>query len=458
VTLRVLLCAGIGFLGACSREEARAPAIPVPGNLAALDARVRVRIESASDALRAEPDSVERWSALGMTYEANDLFALAIECYDRALELAPSAKLWHRRACSEGGRGDWEAAARDMRRSIELEPLYAPSHSRLGSYLFDLGSFDEALAAFEASSRLDPDYLGGPLGVARVRLQRGAPGEAIAVLDGIRARKPDEPSALRLLRSAYVQAGRAEEAARLNASWRKRASPGKDPWLREFREFHERPLMERALDLLQTGDAARAVELLEEFTAERPEDLNAVAYLAQGYSLMKRVEDASRAVAEALAREPNNLLVLRVLARIQEDAGSAADALATLEKVVAIDPGDVESWRKKSRLERTSDRKEAALASLERVLALDRREPELLVDVGTLELELGRAGDAVASFEEAQRARVSKPELVLGLARAYALVGRTPEAIALLERTRDLSDEGKRLLEELRSAVDTSHG
>ena len=436
---------------ACAPRADDDVALPVPANLAALDPRVQGRIVAARDALAAEPGAAERWAALGMTYEANDLHAAAIECYDRALEIAPSAKLWHRRASSEAGRGEWEAAARDMGRSLELEPGYAPSHSRLGSYLFDLGAFDEAEREFEASIQADPEYLGGPFGLVRVRLQRGDATGAIALLEEILRKKPDEPSSLRLLRTAYLQAGRGAEAARLNASWKKHASYGKDPWLREFREYRERPLMEQALDLLQAGNPARAVELLEEFTAERPDDLNAVAYLAQGYGQLGRTEDALRAAAEALEREPKNLLVLRVLAKLQEGTGASADALATLETIVAIDPGDADSWRRRGRLELAAGRDAAALASFRRVLALDRREPELLVDVGLLELELGEAAAAVTTLEEAQRARVGGIELVLGLARAYAEVGRTDDALALLERTSDLPEEGRRLLEELRS-------
>jgi tetratricopeptide (TPR) repeat protein len=446
-----LALAALVAVGACSPRASEEVALPVPANLADLDPRVQARIVTARDALAAEPGSAERWAALGMTYEANDLFASAIECYDEALRIAPSAKLWHRRASSEAGRGEWEAAARDMRRSLELEPTYAPSHSRLGSYLFDLGEFDEAEREFQASIEADPDYLGGPLGIVRVRLQRGDAAEAIALLEEILRTKPDEPSSLRLLRTAYLQAGRGTEAARLNASWKKRASPGKDPWLREYREYRERPLMEQALALLQEGDPARAVELLEEFTAERPDDLNAVAYLAQGYGQLGRTEDALRAAAEALEREPKNLLVLRVLAKLQEGTHASAEALATLETIVAIDPGDADSWRRRGRLELAAGRAADALASFRRVLALDRREPGLLVEVGLLELELGHAAEAVATLEDAQRTRVAGPEVVLGLARAYAQVGRTSDAIALLERTSDLPEEGRRLLEELRS-------
>ncbi|NOT31701.1 MAG: hypothetical protein HOP15_14735, partial [Planctomycetes bacterium] len=64
----------------------------MPPALAELEPRFRARVQDALLELGADPASSTRWLALGMTYEANELFALAIECYGRALELEPSAK------------------------------------------------------------------------------------------------------------------------------------------------------------------------------------------------------------------------------------------------------------------------------------------------------------------------------------------------------------------------------
>ncbi len=449
-----LLASAVSLLAlACSGDAAASWPIPVPPAQAQLDGRMRARIEGAVAELRAEPGASARWLALGMTYEANELFALAIECYGRALELAPDAKAWHRLACAEAARGDAGAAAEAMRRSLALEPGYAPSHWRLGSYLFDLGEFDQALQAFAEVTRLDPEHLGGPIGVARVHLQRDQPEQALAILEPVRRARPEDRTILRLLHTAYLQAGRAEEAARIDVSPRGRApNYGKDPWQREFREHWERPQMERALELLQASQAAGAIALLEEFTAEAPEDRNASAYLAQAYLQAGRPADARRTAEAALTAEPDNLLVLRVLARIQESEGELDQALATLARVVAIDPHDVPTWHKKGRLETSSGRREAALESLRRGFALDQREPDVLVEIGALELGLGNVSEAIASFERARAAGVARPELVLGLARAYARAGRLDEAHALVRGASGLGRAGEVLLEELRAA------
>lgn len=437
---------------ACSQDGATSWPIPLPPPQAALEARMRARIDDAVADLRRELDAAARWLELGMTYEANELFALAVECYGRALELEPSAKGWHRLACAEASRGDPAAAAQAMRRSLALEPGYAPSAWRLGTYLFDLGEFEGALEAFREVTRLDPEHLGGPIGIARVHLQRGEAAQALAILEPVQRARPEDRTLSRLLHGAYLQAGRSEEAARIDVSPRGRApNYGKDPWQREFRERWERPRMERALEALQAGQTAQALEILEAFTAEAPEDLNASAYLAQAYLQAQRPADAVRVAREALARAPENLLVLRVLARIQESQGQLDEALATFTRMLAIDADDASAWLAKGRLETRAGRRAEALVSLQRAYALDRRDPEMLVEIGALQLGLERPDEAIRSFELAQAAGVQRSELVLGLARAYAKAGRRQQALELVTRASGLGRAGEVLLQELRA-------
>ena len=436
---------------ACSHDPSKSWPIPAPPENAELDARMRARIQADVSEVRADPAVPERWLALGMTYEANLLYALAIECYARALELAPSAKAWHRLATAEVAAGNAGAAVCAMRRSIELEPGYAPSHCHLESQLFDLGEFDEALRAFAEVTRLDPENLGGAIGSARVYLQRGEPGKAIEVLE--RVSRSGDRTVQRLLHTAYLQAGRAEDAARIDVSPRGQAQHyGKDPWQRECLTHWERPVMKQAHELLQAGDP-RVIALLEEFIAEAPDDPQASAYLAQAYLKVSRSDDALRVTREALARVPDNLNVLQALASIQDTLGQLDQELATLTRMVEIDPNDESTWRWKGRIEATSGRREAALESLRRVVALDQREPEVLVEIGGLELGLGRPQEAILSYEQARRAGAQGADVVLGLARAYAKAGRVSDALELVSTTHGLGRRGEVLLEELRAAA-----
>ncbi|HED64952.1 MAG TPA: tetratricopeptide repeat protein, partial [Planctomycetes bacterium] len=223
VLLAALLAVGCGgesapdLPGDPPTEESAS--IPAPRDLSALDPALADRVRAALAELRADESDPARWMALGMTYEANEMGSLAIECYLRVVsDPAPTlpkllqAKAWSRLAQTYGVLGDVEHAIEAMRHSIEAVPDYAPSHWRLGTYLFDWGDFDAARASFRRATELDPKHSGGWIGLARIHLQEDRPELAVQILTKLLAGKPKDSDALRLLRTAYIQAGRAEEA------------------------------------------------------------------------------------------------------------------------------------------------------------------------------------------------------------------------------------------------------
>jgi Flp pilus assembly protein TadD len=251
------------------------------------------------------------------------------------------------------------------------------------------------------------------------------------------------------MRTTLQQAGRIDEAMAVPVPEGRHPAFGRDPWNRQLNDYRERPPMEEALDLLQRGQPDAALAVLEPFVREQPDDLNARAYLAQALAAVGRAADARAALDGALAREPDSLVLLRVLAGLQEQEDDLEGALATLGRIVAVAPNDVEGWLRKGTLETTAGRLEDALASLRRVHALDRRAPALLVRIGGLELAGGDAEAAVVSFEAARAAGVRENALTLGLARAYAQLGRVADARALLDGASELGRAGEVLLEEL---------
>jgi tetratricopeptide (TPR) repeat protein len=51
---------------------------------------------------------------------------------------------------------DWEAAEREFKRALELNPEYATAHQWYGEYLISMGRFDEAKAEMRRALELDP--------------------------------------------------------------------------------------------------------------------------------------------------------------------------------------------------------------------------------------------------------------------------------------------------------------
>ena len=439
------------WAGGCGAGEAGDAAIPLPTDLPQLEPALAAKIEAEHAAVLAEPESAQRWRSLGMTYEANAIQPLAIRCYLRSLELEDDAKTWSRLGQAYGKNGELEPAADAFRRSIELRGDYAPTHWRLGDVVYDLGAFEEARAAYGRATEVDRKHTGGWIGLARVELQIGDAARACEILEDLLERDPRDADALRLMRTAYIQAGRPEDASRVAASWRRKSSPGKDPWHREFRAYRERPLMEQALADLSEGRPAEAIAILEEFAADNPGDLNVLSYLAWGYYLVEQEGEALATVDRALAKDPNNIPVLRVLARIHEGAGRPSAARETTERIVALDGNDTKALKTAARLQRGDGDHSAAVRTLTRFLELDRGD----ADAWRWKLDSERAlesWEAVATtLQDGLRANVFGDEVRVDLAETLRRLDRWEDAEAALTAAERLDERGRALLDAVRN-------
>ncbi len=448
----LLLIAGASCGGATSPTHTA----PLP-DLDALDVTLAERIREAHAAVVADDAAPAAWMELGMIYESNELAAPAIECYGVAIDLYTGdatlerAQAWARIGQARRAAGEIEAAADAMRRSIEYDDSYAPTHWRLGTYLFDLGRFDEAKLAYERAIECDPEHLGGWNGVARVLIQVSEPEQAIEVLQSILERAPDDASARRLLRTALVHAGRGNEAAKLQAPWRRKSALGRDPWHREFRKYRQAPpVMEQARDDLQAGKFAEAIEALEEFAEDQPDDMNVLSYLAWGYYQIGQRDAAQATIDRALTIDERSAAVLRVLARIQRSDGDSASALTTLDRILAADPNDTTTLLEKAKVSRAIGRTDDALGIYARMLQLDQSNGDAWLGKADCEATLERWSDAAESYRAALRLLPKEASAPVGLARALASDGKWELAQSVLEKVKRLDSAGAALLESIR--------
>ncbi len=81
----------------------------------------------------------------------------ALAALDAAIDLAPDhAEAWNRRATAFYRAGDYDAAARDIARTLALEPRHFGALSGLGLINLALGRLPEALKAYEAALAINP--------------------------------------------------------------------------------------------------------------------------------------------------------------------------------------------------------------------------------------------------------------------------------------------------------------
>jgi serine/threonine-protein kinase len=138
---------------------------------------------------------------------------------------------------------DWQAAEKEFKRALALQPNYADAHFSYSRFLASRGRMDEAIAQIELAITLDPltpslkantallNYFGGRFpealtqltavlktdstdiiaqwGMALVKEQLGSPAEAIAILERIAGASPNRMSSLG---HAYAVAGKTAKA------------------------------------------------------------------------------------------------------------------------------------------------------------------------------------------------------------------------------------------------------
>ncbi len=182
-----------------------------------------------------------------------------------------------------------ERAVRLMRQAVEAAPQDASAWMNLGWALRKLHQYDEALAAFQESIRLNPGWIRPRINMASVYYDTGRYGEGIALMQSLLRRWPALAEGHKLLGVFYERAGRLDEA------------------IRSFRE---------------------AIRL-------HPEDPNPFRYLARIHLRMGMSPAAIETLQEGLAVLPGHPLLLAELALVYEETGRGEEARPLWEAVAS---------------------------------------------------------------------------------------------------------------------------
>ena len=178
-------------------------------------------VDLLNQAIALEPDWPLAHAALADSYNLlanngylsrNEGFTKGKAAARRALELDPDLGQAHAALAFALWQKDlaWEAADREFRKAIELEPSYASAHHFFAMYLTTVGKDSEGLAEIRKALELDPLSPRIHTNYGDILRSVGNETEAIAQLEKNRALDPLQ--ALRSLVFAYVHQQRPAEA------------------------------------------------------------------------------------------------------------------------------------------------------------------------------------------------------------------------------------------------------
>lgn len=429
VPLPVAALALVLAFAACSNDAF----VPVEFNRDDVD--LAALLDKLHAEVRLRPESSVAWGRLGMAYEINDYQEAAIDVYRRAEALDGEAFNWpYFRALLLAKAGDVEAALAALDTALEIDDGYAPGWLWRGSWLRDLGRFDDAIAAFERGGELGAESIANA-GIAQTYLRQSRVEEALALLAPL-AERSRHPQIYRLLSRAQQALGNVEEA-RIAAARGRNAAPleWRDPRHVEkwgFLASYGGRLV-HAEQLLKSDQFKDAEDVLAPMLETYPDDEAVLANLAMAVGRSGDMERAFALVERGQALNPAYYRFNNVLASLHFQQDEYEEALRHLRKSVEIDPVQAWPYERMGSILMRLERYDEALAAFDQALQYGAEKPERLhYTAGMIEGARERWPEAIARFQSATTVHQAFTKAFVYLGRSLAEAHRFDEAKSAL--------------------------
>lgn len=132
-----------------------------------------------------DPDSADGWYRLGNARQDESRDDLAVECYERAVQLeAGHAKAWNNLGVSRQKLGREAPAAAAYRQALAIDPSLLQAVINLAHLCRDSGDFASAEPLFAQAAALDPSNPETWEALGRVRVRLGRPDPALDAFRG----------------------------------------------------------------------------------------------------------------------------------------------------------------------------------------------------------------------------------------------------------------------------------
>jgi tetratricopeptide (TPR) repeat protein len=118
--------------------------------------KYQAALPSLRRVVRERPDFAPGWAALGQALRGTDQFAAAIEPYQKALELAPDARVAYNLGVVASRADRQDVALTAYEQAVALDPGFVEAWYNYGLVLMKAERHDDALAALDAAQKLEP--------------------------------------------------------------------------------------------------------------------------------------------------------------------------------------------------------------------------------------------------------------------------------------------------------------
>jgi tetratricopeptide (TPR) repeat protein len=343
-----------------------------------------------------------------MLLHAHTLAAEAVPWYTQAEQLNPAEPHWpylHAQVVGD----DPPRALALLRRAVGLAEQMTDTpdapYLKVADACLEQGLLDEAVLAYGRLLQRRPEHPRAHLGLARVEVRRGRPGEALPHLKGCCKHRATQKNAQALLAEVYRRRGDAAAAASAckEAANLPEDAPWPDPWLDELQGMLVgfRPRMARMQDLQRQGRLREAAELAQKTAEDYPD----IGLFARGRMLLGKglPEQAETAIRQGLSLNPDlveGLVDLGTALQQQKRFAAAADAF---RRATELEPAYAEAYLGWARCAQALGDKPQALHLLRQAVQYLPHRGDVHRDLGSLLIGEGRRHDALHHLEQAVR-------------------------------------------------------
>ena len=427
------------LLSACQRG----PAPPELASFGTLDPAVSALLTEQLAAVRAAPSDADNWGRLAMALEANGLTPQARDTYATATapamtRLAAHGRWWYHLARLKSRAGETDAALAAFDQAIHLSPDYVPARWRRAQLLLDRGDLEGAEAAFTVAGNLSPRDPAGAVGLARVQLAQGKPGEAATALEAVIERAPTLRYAYQVLGTAYRALGRERDAAEAQAAGASGEPAWVDPWLDEVGAFRRgfAATLKEATALGGEGRYADSIALLERLRTERPDDRELLTYLGGVYATAGRTDEARRILEGVLRGSPDDFDATMHLATAHLFAGTYDDAERLAARAGTLRPDDGDAVRLRGVVAWRRGHLDDAERWLAQAAAANPQDAKALAWIGDIRMSRTHVPQALTAYRAALARDPLLGEALVGGATAALAAGDLDDAARWLARAR----------------------
>jgi len=175
-------------------------------------------VDAFTQAIVHDPDYAPAYMGLADCYNllreysampAREAYSRALSAAKRAVELDDQSSEGHASLAFVTFYGMWDvnAAEREFRRAVELDPNNAKAHHWYATFLQTIGRHEESLIEIERARQLDPNSSSVVADKGRLLWAAGRHDEALQLLKQIEAADPNFASPHRYLKYAYFETG-----------------------------------------------------------------------------------------------------------------------------------------------------------------------------------------------------------------------------------------------------------